>query len=78
MWWETAYYNLVGLRLKTHDVYQGRLRPMMQVLKMKKTRLTPLFLSQAQVRNETERLNTKVRHEDRNRIKRTKEEKIIR
>jgi hypothetical protein len=77
MWWQAAQYNLAGLRLKIHDAYQGRSRPMMQVLKMKKTRLTPLFLSQAQVRNETERLNAKVRHEDWNKVMRTREEMII-
>jgi len=51
---------------------------MMQVLKTRKTRLTPLRLLQAQVGNETERQNTKVRYEERNRAMRKKEEMRIR
>jgi len=46
----------------------------MQVLKTKKTRLTPLCLLLAQVGNETERKNTKVRYEERSRAMRKKEE----
>jgi hypothetical protein len=45
---------------------------MMQILKTKKTRLTPLCLLQAQIGNETERQNAKVRYEERNRAMRKK------
>ena len=58
--------------METHDAYQGRSRPMMQILKTKKTRLTSLCLLQAQIGNETERQNAKVRYEERNRAMRKK------
>jgi len=44
----------------------------MQILKTKKTRLTSLCLLQAQIGNETERQNAKVRYEERNRAMRKK------